>query len=239
MSQPRPIVLVHGASHGAWCYSRVVPLLEAAGHEVIAPTLSGLGERADLLPTGPGLSVHVEDVSKAIREAELTDVVLVGHSYGSFVIDAVAAAMPERIAALVYLDGAFLPDGVSALDAMIPDPAAQAAFLESTQDAGGVRVLPAMPAAAYGVNEADQAWVDSLLTPTPVATITDRQHLAGPIPDVPRTYVRSTWEGPGLTAIVDGLRGQAGWTIVDLPCGHDMMIDLPRETADALLAAAR
>ena len=39
-------VLVHGGGHGGWCWSRVAPLLRAAGHEVYTPTLTGLGERS-------------------------------------------------------------------------------------------------------------------------------------------------------------------------------------------------
>jgi Alpha/beta hydrolase family len=41
----RPIVLVHGAWHGGWCWQRVLPTLVQAGHAVYTPTLSGLGER--------------------------------------------------------------------------------------------------------------------------------------------------------------------------------------------------
>ncbi|MCW2620092.1 MAG: putative hydrolase or acyltransferase of alpha/beta superfamily, partial [Modestobacter sp.] len=55
-------VLVHGAWHGGWCWDRVVPLLRAAGHEVHAPTLTGLSERAHLLSPQVGLDTHTEDV---------------------------------------------------------------------------------------------------------------------------------------------------------------------------------
>jgi len=43
-----PIVLVHGAWHGGWCWWKVAPLLRQAGHDVYTPTLTGLGERAHL-----------------------------------------------------------------------------------------------------------------------------------------------------------------------------------------------
>ena len=49
-------VLVHGAWHGGWCWDRVAPLLRAAGHEVHAPTLTGLCERAHLLSPQVGLA---------------------------------------------------------------------------------------------------------------------------------------------------------------------------------------
>jgi Alpha/beta hydrolase family len=46
-------VLVHGSFAGGWCWRKVSPLLREAGHEVCAPTLTGLGERRHLLPGEP------------------------------------------------------------------------------------------------------------------------------------------------------------------------------------------
>ena len=76
-----PIVLVHGAWHGAWCWSRVRAALSAVGVErVLTPTLTGLGERSAELDRTVGLGTHVGDVVDLIdRVGE--PVVLVGHSY--------------------------------------------------------------------------------------------------------------------------------------------------------------
>src|SRR3979490_624380 len=54
-------VLVHGAWHGGWCWKKVVPALRAAGHEVYAPTLTGLGERAHLANPAIDPATHVAD----------------------------------------------------------------------------------------------------------------------------------------------------------------------------------
>ena len=83
-------VLVHGAWHGGWCWGRVTPLLRAAGHVVYTPTLTGLGERAHLLSPAIDLGTHVEDVVRVLHYEDLSDVVLVGHSYGGMVITGVA-----------------------------------------------------------------------------------------------------------------------------------------------------
>src|SRR5262245_53196093 len=69
-------VLVHGAWHGGWCYKRVAQLLRQAGHEVYAPTLTGLGERAHLMNRAINLDTHVQDIAGVIRCEELTDVVV-------------------------------------------------------------------------------------------------------------------------------------------------------------------
>ena len=89
-------VLVHGAWHGGWCWDRVAAPLRAAGHEVHAPTLTGLSERAHLLSPLVGLDTHVEDVVRLIDVLGLTDVVLVGHSYAGQIVTAVADRRPGR-----------------------------------------------------------------------------------------------------------------------------------------------
>lgn len=79
-------VLVHGAGHGAWCWRRVAVRLRAAGHEVFIPTMTGVGERVHLLSPAVGLATMVQDVVAVIESEELTDVVLVGHSFGALVV---------------------------------------------------------------------------------------------------------------------------------------------------------
>ena len=109
-------VLVHGGWHGGWCWQKVIPFLEAAGHEVYAPTLTGLAERASELSPDIGLDTHIQDIVGLLEEKDLQGVILVGHSYGGMVITGVVDAVPERIAHLVYLD-TFVPrDGESMVD---------------------------------------------------------------------------------------------------------------------------
>ena len=86
----KTFVLVHGAWHGGWCWRRVADLLEAKGHKVFAPTLTGLGERSHLMRAGINVSTHVTDIVNVLKWERLTDVVLCGHSYGGFVISGVA-----------------------------------------------------------------------------------------------------------------------------------------------------
>lgn len=101
-------VLVHGAWCGGWIWKHVASALRARGHDVLTPTLTGLGERAHLASPEVGLGTHVEDVVRVLEYDDLTDVVLVGHSYGGMVVTGVGDRVPERLAQLVYLD-AFVP----------------------------------------------------------------------------------------------------------------------------------
>ncbi len=73
-------VLVHGGWHGGWCWQKVIPFLEAAGHTVYAPTLIGLAERASLLTPDVGLDTHIQDIVCLLEEKNLRGVILVGHS---------------------------------------------------------------------------------------------------------------------------------------------------------------
>ena len=114
-------VLVHGAWRGGWCWRRVARVLRAAGHDVLTPTLTGLGERAHLMTRETNLSAHIQDVLAVLRWEGLSDVVLCGHSYGGMVVSGVADQAPERIRSLVYLD-AFVPkDGESVFELLPPE----------------------------------------------------------------------------------------------------------------------
>src|SRR5258706_16376437 len=101
-------VLVHGAWHGAWCWSRVLPALRVAGHSAHAVTLTGVGARAHLLSRDITLATHISDVTNLITCEELDAVVLVGHSYGGLVItgaaDRLLAQRPGLFKHLVYID---------------------------------------------------------------------------------------------------------------------------------------
>ncbi len=229
-------VLVHGAFHGGWCFSRVSALLRDAGHVVFTPTLSGLGERSHLFSPAINASTHVRDIRNVLEFEDLNDVVLAGHSYGGQVITGVADVVPERIRALVYLDAFVGEDGKSTLD--MDSPAAAAAHTEAARSHGG-HTIPPIPAVLFGVNLADQDWVDRLCTPQPFATFAERLALSGRHAGIAnRSYVFATgWDGP-FRPTYDRVRAQGGWTTSELGCGHDVMIDRPRDTADLLLAAA-
>ena len=66
-------VLVHGGGHGGWCYQRVARILRSHGHEVHAPTLTGLGERAHLLRADIDLDFHITDVVNVLEYEDLRD----------------------------------------------------------------------------------------------------------------------------------------------------------------------
>ena len=81
-------VLVHGAWHGGWCWSRVARTLKETGGEVYTPTLTGLGERAHLASREVGLETHVADVLAVLEAEDLTDVVLSAQEVAALLLQA-------------------------------------------------------------------------------------------------------------------------------------------------------
>ena len=113
-------VLIHGAWHGGWCWRKVVPFLEQAGHTVIAPDLPSHGD--DPTPAAEvTLQSYVDRVCEVL-DAQEEPVVLVGHSMGGAVITQTAEARPDKIAALVYLTAFLLPNGGANIDIAGRDP---------------------------------------------------------------------------------------------------------------------
>ena len=229
-------VLVHGAWHGGWCWRRVADRLRAGGHTVFTPTLTGLGERSHLLRAGIDLKTHITDVVNVLKWEDLSDVVLCGHSYGGFIISGVADAMAPALRSLVFLD-AFVPrDGESVQQ--LTSSAVQETIRAAVQR--GDLGIPPRPAEAFGVNPADRAWVDRMCVPQPIGTFADPIALSGGRESVARkTYIRAkSYANPGFDRAYDALRADPSWRLHDVPCGHDVMVDMPERLAEMLVQAA-
>ncbi|HLJ32918.1 MAG TPA: alpha/beta fold hydrolase [Ktedonobacteraceae bacterium] len=232
-------VLVHGAWHGGWCWQKVIPFIEEAGHEVYAPTLTGMAERASELSPEIGLDTHIQDIVGELVEKNLHGVILVGHSYGAIVITGVVDQVPERIAHLVYLD-TFVPrNGESMADI---SPLVIRLLRKQAQAHGdGYRVESH---GTYGVTtEPDRSWVLRSVTPQPLKTFEQPLHLKNPaiVSATPRTHIYCTG-GSFFYSFMQRILGrrafpptEAGWRLRQLPTGHDAMITMPRELADVLL----
>lgn len=111
------IVLVHGHMHGAWCWEKVVPLLEAKGHEVVAFDLPGRdGDKAQ--HQSVSLEQYVQAAEAVVLE-QAEPVVLVGHSAGGTILSEIAERHPERVSRLVYVAAMLLPAGESIFSAFV------------------------------------------------------------------------------------------------------------------------
>ena len=230
-------VLVHGAFHGSWCWKRVRRALQAQGHDVFTPTLTGVGERSHLLSPRVNLETHILDVENLMRWEELSDVVLCGHSYGGCVISGVADRVPDRIRALVYLD-AFVLEAGENLAQHVPELQYKQ-LLETVSAAGEGWKVPPTPAKVFNVNLRDREWVNRQCTMQPLSTFQQRIALSGGINKVKNVIfilAAGFVEGSPFPPFYEKAKAK-GWKTITVPCGHDVMLDLPEQLTKVLLDA--
>lgn len=228
-------LLVPGAWLGGWCWSDVSSRLQADGHIAISMTLTGVGERAHLCGPMVGLHTHVSDVVSVLRERDLSDVVLVGHSYGGTVITAAAEQLADRIRGLIYLDGSVPRDGESNNDVVGPGIASRLRMAAEADGKGWL--VPVDPAVADGLPEDRRAWVHQSLTPHPLRCFEEPVRLRSTAAAaLPRAFVRTT-----RSALYDRLFERArriGWQCREREGGHYAMLTEPRVIAAVLAELA-
>jgi pimeloyl-ACP methyl ester carboxylesterase len=232
----KAFVLVHGAWHGGWCWRRVADMLEKKGHKVFAPTLSGLGERSHLLDARVGLDTHITDIVNVIKWEGLSDIVLVGHSYGGMIISGVAEKSGAAISSIVFLD-AFVPDNGMSLAEAASQPVRDA--IAAAVEKGEV-AIKAPPASVFRVNEKDRAWVDAMCTPQPVKTLTDKAVYTGGRDKIAKkTYVRAKgYPSVPFDGALAKLQANSAWRTYEMTSGHDAMVDQPDRLTEIILEVA-
>jgi len=233
-------VLVHGGGHGGWCYQRVARLLQAEGHVVYTPTMTGLGERAHLLNADVDLYRHIEDIAAVLEFEDLRDVILVGHSYGGMVITGAADKAADRVGKLVFLDAATPRHGQSLVD--VAGPVINAVRpMGQVVDGIELVLLPAPDAGLlYGVTDpGDLAWMAERLTGHPWKCFEQplelqNEHALWAIPQY-HVICSSTLPTRDKTLMN---QARAEGRLFEIDTGHDLMITEPGRTADALLQVA-
>jgi pimeloyl-ACP methyl ester carboxylesterase len=238
------LVLVHGAWGGAWVWKKVIPLLRAAGHDVYATTATGLGDRVHLAGPAVNLDTHIADVVNLLELEELSDVTLVGWSYGGMIITGVAEVVPERLAGLVYLDALVPADGHSSYDAERSPEDVRAADRAAAEAAGMPGFLVVEPytdwLGSLTLDPKDREWLLAKLAPQPLATYTQPIRLRNPAAAaIPRTFILCT-EGKEaedvFAATANRLRTTPGWRYQELRDNHMAPINAPQATAEVLLS---
>lgn len=230
-------VLVHGTGHGGWCWQKVAHKLRSAGSRVYAQTLTGVGDRSHLLECGVDLSTHITDVTNLLFYEDLSDVILVGHSYSGMVITGVAAEAPERLGQLIYLD-AYVPEEGECEADLWPQELKDEMDFDSAKSRG---LRPPPSPEMMGIKDPELAeWVRERTTQHPMDTYTQ------PVPkgnkqssSIPRAFISCT-KGP-LASLFGSFAEKAragGWQLREIETGHDAMLTAPNEVAKHLLELA-
>jgi pimeloyl-ACP methyl ester carboxylesterase len=229
MSSKKTFVVCHGAWSGGWAWKKMHPLMQAAGHRLVTPSYTGLGERVHLANASIDLETHIEDVLNVIKYEDLRDIVLVGHSYGGMVATGVADRARDRVAQLIYID-AFVPeDGQSLLDLNEPD---RQRLQELAKTAW--RVPPRPPSA--DTPEADLEWLNARRVDMPVKCFDTKLKLHGGKLTLPRSYIYATRITPADTfgQFARRTKNAPGWRYYEIDASHSPNVTAP-ETLMALL----
>jgi pimeloyl-ACP methyl ester carboxylesterase len=233
----KTFVLIHGAWHGGWCWRRVADLLEAKGHKVYAPSLTGNGDRSHLLSKDVVLDTHIADIVNLFKWEDLKDACLVVHSYGGWPGSGALEHVHDRVSSIVWVD-AFKPaDGQKGTD--FASEFSRKAMEEAVARGTPGRAAP--PPSAFGVNEKDQPWVKSKLTDQPNGVATQPIKLTGKRDAIAKkTYIRAPKYPQAAfdKALADCKADKTWTTFVNENTGHDIMVDQPEWLADVILKMA-
>jgi len=233
----KTFVLVHGAWNGAHGFTKVRRLLRAAGHEVFTPSLTGLGERSHLSSPQVNLTTHVLDVCNQILCEDLSDIVLLGFSYGGFVVTGALEHIADRVSHLIYLD-AFVPDNGESLMGLV----------------NGVSRLPFAlgqswrlpPTARVLERQEDTDWIRARSSAQPLQCFTEPVCLARTLESFPfsRTYIKATRNPPDdvaepvFAATGNRLKASSSWRYDEIATSHMVAMNQPEALVKILIEVA-
>jgi pimeloyl-ACP methyl ester carboxylesterase len=222
-----PIILVPGFWLGAWAWDDVAARLRADGHDVTALTLPGL-ESADSDRSGITFADHVDAIVAAVEAADVP-VVLVVHSASGFSGYAASDRVPDRIAAMVYVDTA---PGKPPLD--------------PSQEGDKPMVWDEIVAEENldGLTEAQKATFRERAVPVPGAVLRDEYEFTNDARrDIPSTIIATGFSAEDYQkyakehpdwAFLAGIPDLRNITWIDLPTSHWPMWSRPAETAQII-----
>jgi pimeloyl-ACP methyl ester carboxylesterase len=218
------VVLAHGAWSSAWAWKKVRPLMAAAGHQFFTPSYTGLGERSHLANPSNDLDTHIQDVLGVLDAEELTNIVLMGHSYGGMVATGVADRGRDRIAHLIYLD-AFVPKNGQSLADLVPPEQGQR-MKDGAAGGDGWRVPP-NPTPSDTPPE-DVEWISKHRRPQSLKCFEQKLALSTE-PSMPRAYIqcmRYATQGP-FSQFATRAKNEKGWKTYELDASHSPNITAP------------
>lgn len=234
-------VLVHGTWHGGWVWKYVRNILEDKGHRIFTPTLTGCGEREHLSSPDVGLETHIQDIVNVIKFEDLTDVILVGHSFTGVAITGVADRLKDRIKHICFFD-ALVPAG-NRMSGVPRDENGEIAEYFKTRQAGFIDGYKMDLWADYPLkmllpeDHPKAEWVRSKITTHPAKTWTDVLVLEnGGWEDVPRSFIHCVGQKFAMSSEkMVGPARKPGWQFIELDIARDGMVTHPEIVADILM----
>jgi pimeloyl-ACP methyl ester carboxylesterase len=234
-------VLTHGGGMGGWVWKFVRPLLKDAGHDVFTPTFTGFGERIHLLSRDVDHSTHVTDIANVLKCEDITDCVMVGHSYAGTVLPGLNAICGDRVRRYVYLDGLIPRAGESIVEALGFMPGEQAkstaAMVKSGQAPAGSGVHLQQREMAkqnpHMMPPEREKWLLDHLSDMPLLCTVDAIAVGADTIRAPVDYVAATH------TIMKPMHDRAralGWRMHEIHGDHAFIVGEPEATVRLLLS---
>jgi pimeloyl-ACP methyl ester carboxylesterase len=227
-SKQKTFLLCHGAWGGGWSWKKMHPLMQAAGHRLLTPTYTGLGERAHLANPDVDLETHTQDILNVIEYEDLRDVVLLGHSYGGMVATGVADRARELISQVIYLD-AFVPrEGQCLLD-FLPQP--EHKRMRDSAAAGDGWRIPPNPSPP-DMSQADLDWQAPRRVHMPLKCFETKLKLQHGETSLPRSYIYCSRKQAGsdpFAQFANRLKSDAAWRYFEMDASHSPNVTAPKE----------
>ncbi len=238
MANTLDILLVHGSWHGGWAWDGIAKPLRARGHRVLAPCLNGLGSDAANLHRDIGLWTHVDQLEALVREQNLRDMLLVGHSYGGALAHALEGRIDDRLRALVHLEGAIPEPDCSIMD-LWDEERRRATIAAITEQDDGWQVPPPDPQTWGGLSLEQAAWLAPKLTGQSVKTYQDAMPTDLKSADCPHYYLFANDRPPQpYQAVIDRFSEAPNWQFAATSGGHELMFTNPEAVLRVIDIAA-
>ncbi len=233
-------ICLPGAWMGAWSWKFVLERVAAQGHDIRALPFRGVGERAAELSPEIDNDLLLADTIDYLEKNDLSDIVLVGHSFGSRIASLVTDRVPERIGHLVIIDGGIAQDGQSIFGRIPAEIVAKRKKLIKVVN--GTEVLPFAPVGSLIIDYSElAAWTHNHLTPHPVACYTKPIRLFHPAGNGrPMTYIACTKPRyPVSAGMHEKVQAMEHIRYRPIEAGHNCIISAPDLVARELLEIPR
>jgi pimeloyl-ACP methyl ester carboxylesterase len=213
------------------------PLFSQAHARLLTPTCTGVGERSHLLGPHVDLEVHIEDMAQVLEYEDLSDIVLIAHSYGGMVGTGLADRLPGRIRQLIYVDAILPESGESALD-LLPD-GQRTGILQATREKGFGWLIPPAPLPT-DTPPHDRELAARRRGPQPLGTFTTPLDLKGRAAEIPAAYIRCMDTGPVDSFALSAARARQrkGWQFHELAASHNPHITVADAFTELIFSIA-
>ncbi|MCP5026618.1 MAG: alpha/beta hydrolase [Actinomycetia bacterium] len=227
------IVVAHGAWSAGWAWKKMHPLLTGRGIRLVTPSYTGIGERTHLAQRGIDLDQHIEDLTQVFEYEDLSDIVLVAHSYGGMVGTGVLHRVPDRIREIIYLD-AFVPESGQSLFDLVGTEAAARWRVAAAEQGDGWR-LAANPLPPDTAPE-DVEWIAPRRGAQPMGTFEQALTFKGTT-DHRRSYIYCLRTGPTdpFGPFASRAKSNKAWRYREIDASHSPHITAPDAFADLLV----